>query len=1764
MLSQSNGFLIKTTDNFSNVTVAPTNFKDSVRGIAMNASGELIASAAYGAIMKWVVANNNWTDLVVNAYDFYSVSIADRNTWYFCGDTGIMQKTTDGGQTFTRIVLPDQMNDLFAVDFKNANEGFVTGKTTGKIYHTTNGGVDWTNFAVPGIASSKSYRDLFFVTDQIGYAIGGNFNAKTTDGGTTWTMTTNTGITATTYLISSHFKNENIGLCGGAAGKLYVTTDGAQSWTNFSVGNTTSTCYINDIYFWDDNHGVLVNTAGEIFYTTTGGMTAADWTAATEGSLNTLYSIARTNDGTLYVAGYSNNAGQMGPNWGVLKSVDNGVTWTEETIPNFSMNPTQFVSLKYKNDMLVAAGKNQIVIKQNLQTQTFATDLFISEYIEGSSNNKAIEIFNGTGQPVNLANYSVRLGANGLAWTNTVTPHGMLANNDVYIIANSGANATILALADTVSNVTYYNGDDALGLFHGTDLIDVLGTYLTDPGTAWSVAGVADATLNHTMVRKPTVISGTTDWALSAGTNVDNSEWIVYPIDTITYLGAHEFTPGSGTQTTSIPTYNPGAGTFYNAINVTLSCTTAGASIHYTTDGAEPTDQSPLYTAPIAIGQTTTIKAKAFSTGLNPSPVSTALYTITIPVDVATIASLRSQTADGTTIYKLTTEAVISFQQTYRHQKYVQDATAGVLIDDLAGLITNTYNTFDGITGIIGKLSEYAGMIQFTPVTNAPVASSSNNMITPIIITPAEFNSNFDTYESRVVKLENVHFSATGNFANGTVYMLHAGQDSVAFRSTFYDVNYITHAIPQGTINVVGIPNSRADGSYLSARDSLDFSTVINFNAPSNLVATPADANVTLTWQAPAVRNLAGYKVYRNATALNNEPITNTTYNDNTVTNGTTYSYYITAVYTNPNGESVPSNTVNATPQSAVFNAPTALTAVAGIGYIDLNWTLPASRSLATKNIKNSTRALNGIKVYRNATVLTTLGNSVTTYHDATVVNGTTYQYYVTATYTNPDGESVPSNTVSATPIVPVFNAPTNLVATAGNAVVDLTWNAPAPRNNTLSTSTKTRALSGYKVYRNAAFLANATTTTYHDATVTNGTSYSYYVTATYSNPDGESVPSNTVSATPVAPVFNPPTNLVATAGNAVIDLAWTAPAARPLAGYKVYRNATFLANSTTTTYHDAAVTNGTTYSYYVTATYTNPVGESVPSNTVSATPTAPPVFAAPSDLAATVTGSNVNLTWSAPGQGGPGSYISYDGENNDGIGTGGAATFAVAARFTATELADYNGATLTKVKFFPREATATYTVKVWTGGSVSGTTYNAGTVAATQAVASITNEAWNEVNLATPVTINSAQELWIGYEVVTATGYPAGCDAGPQIEGKGNMMYFNNVWSTLSQIASSLTYNWNIKGFVQQAGSLKAVALPTTVVEAPTIVCNNIGTLKAGNFASKKARSTERPLASYKVYRDGSFLANATATTYADANVAEGAHTYYVTAVYTNPAGESVPSNTVNVTISATSGLDFGFEETTFPPTDWSIVDLDGDTYNWESYAATNAAHTGTLCAASASYDNTVGPLTPDNWLITQQFNVLPVNNDLTFWVAAQDASWPSEHYSVKLSTTGAQPADFTVNLLSETLASGTWTQKTIPLAAYANQNIRIAFEHHAVTDMFMIKLDDVHLPVGTATIDQNNVVTANRLMGNYPNPFNPETTISFDVVKEAPVSIDIYNVKGQKVKTLVNNVMTAGTHTVVWRGDNNEGNKVTSGVYFYKMNTGSYTEIKKMVMMK
>ena len=98
----------------------------------------------------------------------------------------------------------------------------------------------------------------------------------------------------------------------------------------------------------------------------------------------------------------------------------------------------------------------------------------------------------------------------------------------------------------------------------------------------------------------------------------------------------------------------------------------------------------------------------------------------------------------------------------------------------------------------------------------------------------------------------------------------------------------------------------------------------------------------------------------------------------------------------------------------------------------------------------------------------------------------------------------------------------------------------------------------------------------------------------------------------------------------------------------------------------------------------------------------------------------------------------------------------------------------------------------------------------------------------------------------------------------------------------------------------------------------------------------------------------------------------------------------------------------------------------------------------------------------------------------------------------------------------------------------------------------DDTLIPIATA------------LNGNYPNPFNPETTISYSLQETGYVNLEIYNLKGQKIRTLVNSEEEAGVYNVVWDGTNDEGITVPSGIYFSKFATGDYSSTMKMVLMK
>ncbi len=173
-----------------------------------------------------------------------------------------------------------------------------------------------------------------------------------------------------------------------------------------------------------------------------------------------------------------------------------------------------------------------------------AANLFFSEHAEGSSSNKYFEIYNASDSAVDLANYNFVNCSNGCddwEYTNTFAEGAVVEAGDVYVVCHSSADAEgILPFCDETRTL-YHNGDDAQGLVYALtgELLDVYGAIGEDPGSGWEVAGVSNATKDHTLVRKSEVVSGNTDWALSAGTTSDDSEWLVFDQNTWDYIGSH-------------------------------------------------------------------------------------------------------------------------------------------------------------------------------------------------------------------------------------------------------------------------------------------------------------------------------------------------------------------------------------------------------------------------------------------------------------------------------------------------------------------------------------------------------------------------------------------------------------------------------------------------------------------------------------------------------------------------------------------------------------------------------------------------------------------------------------------------------------------------------------------------------------------------------------------------------------------------------------------------------------------------------------------------------------------------------------------------------------------------------------------------------------------------------------------------------------------------------------------------------------------------
>jgi len=411
---------------------------------------------------------------------------------------------------------------------------------------------------------------------------------------------------------------------------------------------------------------------------------------------------------------------------------------------------------------------------------------------------------------------------------------GFTTNADgLFVIGNTGVTGAGLTLPSN----GLQNGADAVAIFQASDtdfpndtaitttnLIDVMVYGTNDSDDTGLLTGFGETTqYNDTATESLQLTDDQTSYVAGTPTpnalnNLSNpSLSIDSPSDN------NVFTPG----TTSVDIS-------FTTGNFTLGGTDV---VEYIVNGGTPmtTTSSPVAIS-VMDGQsyTVTLELKDAGGSLTPQVLETINFSVGNLTSVSNIAALRAGTVGS--FYTLTGEAILTFQQSFRNQKFIEDGTGGILVDDNSGVLTTVYSVGDGITGITGELGDFNGLLQFIPSADAGAASSTGNTVNPQVITVADLVANPENYESELVAVENVTVDNTPSttWDNGTEYPITQNTDNFTFRATFFDVDYIGLTVPTAAVNIVGLITERNNGSYfITARDNNDFPgtlSVADFN----------------------------------------------------------------------------------------------------------------------------------------------------------------------------------------------------------------------------------------------------------------------------------------------------------------------------------------------------------------------------------------------------------------------------------------------------------------------------------------------------------------------------------------------------------------------------------------------------------------------------------------------------------------------------------------------------------------------------------------------------------------------------------------------------------------------------------------------------------------------------------------------------------------------------------------------------------------------
>lgn len=259
---------------------------------------------------------------------------------------------------------------------------------------------------------------------------------------------------------------------------------------------------------------------------------------------------------------------------------------------------------------------------------------------------------------------------------------------------------------------------------------------------------------------------------------------------------------------------------------------------------------------------------------IDPAVNATINFEIASYTQVDNLLALRQDVlanGDGR-YYQVGSTPVITYARTARNQKYVQDATAAILIDDNDEVLSTEFVIGDALSSLKGRSSYFNGLLQLVP-SDAATVSSSNNTIVPETVNIEMLNENLEAYESELVYITNVSITegdGTAAFTTNTNYDLTDSQNQIVLRTSFAEADYIDQTIPQGQTNVFVLVakfvNTAGTTNQVIARNMADLDATLSapgFNAIEGLkiYPNPATNNITIKTPSNQIKNVAIYNV---------------------------------------------------------------------------------------------------------------------------------------------------------------------------------------------------------------------------------------------------------------------------------------------------------------------------------------------------------------------------------------------------------------------------------------------------------------------------------------------------------------------------------------------------------------------------------------------------------------------------------------------------------------------------------------------------------------------------------------------------------------------------------------------------------------------------------------------------------------------------------------------------------------------------------------